>query len=172
MARYRGTYTTAANYELLKAGPFDARQLVETKADLINPATWRQSNGDIWIYVGMMVAVAADENPNNNGVYVLKNKAYTVESSWEKQATEQDIQNLQQQIDNLEVTSGSLDITLNSKQELPTTGDLNTTYYIQEDSSIYRWDAQLETYVQYGGGSAPDLDNITLIHGGNANVTN
>lgn len=40
MARYRGNFTVAANYEPLKAAPFDARALVETKADLTAATTW------------------------------------------------------------------------------------------------------------------------------------
>jgi hypothetical protein len=41
MSRYKGLFQVPANYEPLIRGPFDARELVETKADLINPATWQ-----------------------------------------------------------------------------------------------------------------------------------
>jgi hypothetical protein len=53
MARYRGSFTVAASYEPLTASPFDARELVETKADLTAASTWQQPNGDLWIYDGM-----------------------------------------------------------------------------------------------------------------------
>lgn len=68
MARYRGTFSVAASYEPLTASPFDARELVDYKSDLIDPATWEQENGDIWIYTGMIVSVANDTD-ENNGVY-------------------------------------------------------------------------------------------------------
>lgn len=173
MARYRGTFTAAANYEPLKAAPFDARQLVETKADLINPATWRQSNGDIWVYMGMMVAVASDADPKNNGIYILKGKNYTLEESWERQATASEIASLQQQIDDIEISGGgSLDVVVETESDLPEIGNTNTTYYVKENSSILRWDDETKTYQPFGGtGEIPDLD-INLIYGGNANGTN
>ena len=67
MARYKGTFTVAANYEPLIAAPFDARSLVETRSDLINPATWVRSDGGYWTYVGMVVSVSADIELSNKG---------------------------------------------------------------------------------------------------------
>ena len=170
MARYRRTFTAAANYEPLKAAPFDARTLVETKSDLINPAIWKQINGDIWTYVGMIVVVATDVNADNNGLYVLKDKDYTNIDNWVKYATQDDIASLQEQIDNIEVSGGgSLDVEVATEADLPSEGDTNTTYYVRENSSIQRWDAENQEYDSYGG--TADLD-ITIIHGGDSNGTN
>ena len=171
MARYRGTFTAAANYEPLKAAPFDARQLVETKSDLINPSTWQQLNGDIWTYIGMMVVVSSDVNSNNNGLYILKDKDYTIISNWEKQATNKEISALQAQIDELEVSGGgSLDVEVEMEADLPENGNSNTTYYVRENNTIWRWQEETQSYVSFGGSSA-DLD-INIIHGGDANGNN
>lgn len=172
MARYKGTYTAAANYEPLKAAPFDARQLVESKADLISASTWQQSNGDIWIYQGMIVAVSSDVNADNNGLYILSNSNYTLEASWTKMADVKSIEELQAQIDNLEVSGGgSLDVTVNAETDLPEVGDSNTTYYVLDNNSIYRWQEETQSYISFGGGTA-DFEDINIIHGGNANGTN
>ena len=169
MARYKGTFTAAANYEPLKAAPFDARQLVETKSDLTNPSTWQQVNGDIWTYVGMMVVVATDVNTDNNGLYILRDKDYTNIGNWEKQATNKEITSLQKQIDEIEVSGGgSLDIEVATEADLPEIGNSNTTYYVLENNSIYRWQEETKSYVSFGGKASADLD-INIIYGGNAN---
>lgn len=94
MGRYRGTFTVAANYEPLKAAPFDARELVNTKADLINPVTWQQINGDVWIYEGMAVRVKEE-----HAIYILKNPiSYFEESSWVKVANYTDIEEINKKI--------------------------------------------------------------------------
>lgn len=147
--------------------------LVDTKADLVNPATWRQLNGDIWVYQGMIVAVAADSDPNNNGIYVLMGSNYTLETSWEKQATNKDITSLQQQIDDLELSGNSFDVEVDFETDLPLIGDTNTTYYVKETSQILRWDEDTNSYQIFGGtDEVPDLDKINLIFGGNAHGTN
>lgn len=166
MAREKGIFQVSANYEPLKAAPFDARSLVESKADLLAAKTW-VINGIAWVYAGMMVAVSRDIDPNNNGIYVLTDAQHWDQiESWRKQADILDIQNLQAQIDALEMGAGSLDIEVDSELDLPDQGDENTTYYVKDNASIQRWDAETESYVAYGG-SGTDLD-IQLINGGNA----
>ena len=170
MARYKGIFKASANYEPQVAAPFDARMLVEAKADLTAAETWQQGNGASWAYAGMMVAVAADQNAKNNGVYLLLANDYSVEANWRKCADIADIENLQDQINNLEISGGgSLDVEVDSESELPETGDENTTYYVKNDKSIQRWDEETQDYISYGG--APAMD-INIIHGGNAHGTN
>lgn len=87
MARYKGTFTAVANYEPLVGGPFDARELVNTKADLIAAKTWQQPNGDLWIYEGMKVVVK-----DEHAIYILLNPiSYFLESSWLRSANTEDI---------------------------------------------------------------------------------
>lgn len=174
MARYRGTFTVAASYEPQTATPFDARELVDYKSDLIDPTTWEQENGDIWIYTGMIVSVANDTD-ENNGVYQLRDSVnYTLEESWHKLADSDAIAYLQEQIDTLknseEDNAGSnADIEVGSKTDLPAVGMSGVTYFVRDTKTIYRWNAETKTYDGYGGGSA-DLDNIQMIYGGDSNV--
>lgn len=85
MGRERGTFQNPANYEPLIAAPFDARALVETKADLILASTWTTPQGEMWIYNGMITVVYNDAE--NNGLYILFDRsAYDKESSWIKTA--------------------------------------------------------------------------------------
>lgn len=169
MARFKGTFSVAANYEPLIAAPFDARQLVETKSDLTNPQTWVRANDDYWTYVGMMVVVSQDIDDNNNGLYILTAEDFTQPDNWRKCADERDIARLQEEIDNLEVSGeGSLDLDVDLEIDLPATGDINTTYYVKENNSIQRWDENTNAYVKFGGGGEiPDLE-INLIFGGKA----
>lgn len=175
MARFKGTFEVPANYEPQKAAPFDARQLVESKSDLFLARTWQDTNGDMWIYTGMIVSVATDIEASYNGVYRLVDAAkYDQETGWQKladdeaiAAIQEEIKDLQEQIENIEVSGGgSSDIEVETEADLPEVGDENTTYYVKENSSIQRWDAEEGNYDIYGG--AADL-NINFINGGNAN---
>lgn len=170
MARYRGNFTVAANYEPLKAAPFDARALVETKADLTAATTWQQSDGGLWIYSGMIVSVNSDVNAENNGAYVLLDaENYTLEDSWRKLADTKSIADLQEQINEIEVGAGAgQDVEVETEADLPSPGADGVTYYVIENQSIYRWQKETQSYVSFGGGAAPELD-IQIINGGNAN---
>ena len=171
MARDRGTFTAAANYEPLKAAPFDARQLVDTKIDLISPDTWQQINGDTWVYVGMLVTVARDSDVNNNGTYRLIQLPYTDINNWIRQADNIDIQHLQAQIDDIEIVEGGTGIEVEEIIDLPKVGMTGATYYVKENSGIYRWNEKTQSYDSYGGvGEIPEL-NIKIIYGGNAHGT-
>ena len=71
MSRNTGTFNFAANFEGLLKAPIDARQLVETLADLTGATTWNAS-GNVWLYDGAIVSVSNDLDPQNNGIYFLK----------------------------------------------------------------------------------------------------
>jgi hypothetical protein len=76
-----------------------------------------------------------------------------------------------EKIENIEISAGGADVEVDTENDLPQPGAENTTYYVKENSSIYRWDAKTQTYISYGGtGEIPEL-NINIIHGGNANGT-
>jgi hypothetical protein len=85
MSRNKGTFNFAANFEVLTKAPLDARLVVSTKADLINPTVWQDINSNIWIYKGITVSVTSDPNPSLNGLYFLIDEAlYTDYTSWVK----------------------------------------------------------------------------------------
>ena len=114
----------------------------------------------------MVVSVASDVNPANNGVYMLIDADFTIASNWQKMASVEEIAYLQEQIDNLEISGGSLDVEVETEESLPEEGDENATYFVKENLSIQRWDDETGTYISYGG--APELD-INIINGGNSN---
>lgn len=106
MAREKGIFHISANYEPLKAAPFDARALVQTKGDLLASETW-VVNGIAWIYKGMQVTVSNDTDVTNNGIYVLVDPTqYQLETSWMKIADLNNIKDLQNQINELKAGLG------------------------------------------------------------------
>lgn len=87
MARERGTFNFSASLEIKKEGALDARQVVQTKAELILPETWIDEDSKVWLYKGLITAVVADTE-DNNGIYFLKDKdTYTNADSWAKVAS-------------------------------------------------------------------------------------
>ena len=170
MAREKGMFQVAASYEPLKAAPFDARMKAECKADLVKPETWRLANGEIWLFDGLIVAVATDVNPLNNGLYMLLSAAnYTQESSWMKFANQEDVKALEEQIKNIEIPDDfNEDVEVETEADLPEVGEENVTYFVKENLSIQRWDSDDQAYDIYGGQGSSDIQ-INLIHGGNSN---
>jgi hypothetical protein len=86
MSRNRGTFPFSANFEGNIRGPIDAKMLVSSQSDLINPSTWINS-GLEWTYVGMPVSVSSDPDAANNGMYVLNGSDYTNITNWIKLGT-------------------------------------------------------------------------------------
>lgn len=81
--RPNGLLSISANFEPQIAAPFDARQYVPSKVDLISENTWLANDNNLYIYVGMMVSVSQDADPTLNGVYVLLDVPnYTNFNSW------------------------------------------------------------------------------------------
>ena len=71
MARTSGSLGVSFNFEPQIAGPFDARAIVPTKADLTGSGNWTALDGSDYVYNGMTVTVAEDSTTSNNGIYVL-----------------------------------------------------------------------------------------------------
>lgn len=64
-------------YQFTGRGPFDAKMLVSTYADLLNPNTWANDVGSICAYNGMITAVWKDSDTNLNGVYLFHDPKVT-----------------------------------------------------------------------------------------------
>ncbi len=80
MGRDRGTFVMPGNTELKQEAPYDARLVVERYSDLTNPETWKDENGRVWLYDGMVVSVLES---SSRGLYILTDKTkYTSSSSW------------------------------------------------------------------------------------------
>ena len=87
MSRTNGLLPISANFEPQVAGPFDARMICDTKADLLLATTWEANDGGHYAYVGMLVTVYGDTTPANNGVYRLAALPYTSAGNWEQLGT-------------------------------------------------------------------------------------
>lgn len=165
MAREKGIFQVSANYEPLKAAPFDARTLVAFKSDLTTEVTW-VNDGIAWVYAGMLVVVHKDPDIRNNGLYILQSaEKYTDEESWLKLADITLIDELEKRIDNIEITGS--DIEVESFDQLPAEGRSGATYYIKDTHDIYRWDSAIKSYINYSGLQTEDT---IIIYGGDSNV--
>lgn len=70
MARNKGTFQFAANFEVKAAEALDPRIVVATKSELINKETWPSDGDTLYLYEGLLVSVA-DEGK----IYMLTNVA-------------------------------------------------------------------------------------------------
>ena len=85
--RNKGTFNFGANLEVKKDAPLDARTLVSEYADLVKAETWTDSDGNTWLYVGMLVV--CQDKPGK--LYQLVAKDYTKESSWKEIGADVDL---------------------------------------------------------------------------------
>lgn len=77
MARNKGTFAFAANFEVKAQEALDPRVVVDSKADLINKETWPYDGETIYLYNGLIVAVVADKS-----MYMLIDKTKVLESDY------------------------------------------------------------------------------------------
>ena len=100
--REKGIFKMAGNYEPQIAAPLDARNAVESKADLTNPATWQNTSGAVYLYDGLLVAVTNDSTVENNGIYKLVDADnYTQEASWVRMLDTVDLDDVNEDITGL-----------------------------------------------------------------------
>lgn len=77
MARNKGTFKFAANFEVKAQEALDPRVVVDSKADLINKETWPYDGETIYLYNGLIVAVVADKS-----MYMLVDKTKVTQSDY------------------------------------------------------------------------------------------
>ena len=77
MARNKGTFTFAANFQVKAAEALDPRVVVENKAELINKETWPYDGETLYLYNGLIVAVSADKS-----LYMLVDKTKALEGDY------------------------------------------------------------------------------------------
>lgn len=77
MARNKGTFTFAANFQVKAAEALDPRVVVENKAELINKETWPYDGETLYLYNGLIVAVSADQS-----LYMLVDKTKALEGDY------------------------------------------------------------------------------------------
>ena len=100
MALLDGSILLGSQYAYEGRGPFDAKMLVSTYADLLLAETWQDKDGASLAYNGMLVAVWRDSDVDNNGVYFLHNGSknnkgldVTDAKNWHKLASLADLEN-------------------------------------------------------------------------------
>lgn len=80
MARERGTFNFSANLEVKKQAPLDARQTYVDYIELIQEATWKDSDNKVWLFKGLTVPVHYN---GEHALFMLTNPDnYTSTSSW------------------------------------------------------------------------------------------
>ena len=114
MARNKGIFTFAANFQVKAAEALDPRVVVENKAELINKETWPYDGETLYLYNGLIVAVSADKS-----LYMLVDKTKALEgdySGWKQldaaAATSTEV------IDNLSSTSTTAALSANQGKVL------------------------------------------------------
>lgn len=80
MARERGIFNFSANLEVKKQAPLDARQTYIDYNELIQEATWKDSDNKVWLFKGLTVPV---NYKGEHALFMLTNPDnYTSTSSW------------------------------------------------------------------------------------------
>ena len=181
MARNKGTFTFAANFQVKAAEALDPRVVVENKAELINKETWPYDGETLYLYNGLIVAVSADKS-----LYMLVDKSKALEtdySGWKQldaaAATSTEV------IDNLNSTSTTAALSANQGKllgervtsleskvtaiftfkgtkatvaELPEDAQVGDVWHVTENDGEYVWDsAEWELL-----GLSVDLSNYAL----------
>lgn len=160
MPRIPGQVAISVSYEVQAQRPFDARMLVDTKADLYDLYNWSP-----FFYQGMIVSVANDTTADNNGVYILKDSTVTnntfKDDAWVKLFDETSfdtvVANLEEDLQNY------VDTQLNqyskmSIGELPEIGDSQTIYFRELDDNWEEYIWHNDQFVMIGS-NAGDFSN-------------
>lgn len=165
MARNKGTFSYAANYEVKVQAALDPRIVVETKAELILKDTWPYDGDTIYLYKGLVVSVQEE-----NALYMLIDMSKITEpdySGWLRI----DAGNAEQVevVDNLE--SDASDKALSAKQGkvlMGKIGDIETKI-----STIYTPKGSKETYAELPLDAEPgDVWDVKEAYGGYPAGTN
>lgn len=165
MARNKGTFQFAANFEVKLQGALDPRILVDNKSELINKETWPYDGDTIYVYNGLLVAVAADK-----AIYMLVDKDKILEadySGWKQMdvAAAQTVEI----IDNLSSSSTTAALSANQGRVL---GQRVTTLE-GKLSSVYSYKGSKATYAELpSNAAAGDVWNVEEAHDNHPAGTN
>ena len=165
MARNKGTFQFAANFEVKAAAALDPRVAVATKAELIAKETWPYDGDTIYLYKGILVSVQEE-----NAVYMLVDTAKILStdySGWLRV----DAGNAEQVeiVDNL--TSDATDKALSAKQGKVLMGEIDGVK--AKLVKIYTYKGSKDTYAELPSDAvAGDVWNVVEAHEGHPAGTN
>ena len=158
MARNKGTFQFAANFEVKLQGALDPRVLVDNKAELINKETWPYDGDTIYVYNGLLVAVAADK-----AIYMLvdKDKILSADYSGWKQMDVSASQTVEI-IDSLTSQSTTAALSANQGKVL----DDKISALQTKLSSVYSYKGSVATYAELPKDAvAGDVYNVEAAYG-------
>ena len=166
MARNKGTFSYAANYEVKMQAALDPRVVVEKKNELVNKETWPYDGDTIYLYKGLLVSVEEERS-----VYMLIDVSKALSSDYSGWLRV-DAGNAEQVevVDNL--TSDDTNKALSAKQGKVLMGEI--TGVKSKLSSIYKYKGtvtkveDLKTIVAEAG----DVYNVTNAYEGHPAGTN
>ena len=165
MARSKGTFQFAANFEVKAAAALDPRVAVATKAELILKETWPYDGDTIYLYKGIVVSVA-----DENALYMLidTDKILSTDYSGWKRVDAGDTQ-LIEVVDNL--TSDDADKALSAKQGKVLMREINGVK--AKLSNIYTYKGSKDKYAELPTDAvAGDVWNVAEAHNGHPAGTN
>lgn len=187
---FDGVFMLDSQYAYANRGPFDAKMLVETFDDLIEPATWTDRNGNILAYRGMIVAVrkGSATYPDSTGVYFFNDgqtkKSVTAEEiadaeRWKKLCSLSDVSDFADRLTAIESELVSIDERLTAleseekvhtygyKDGFPAEGVPGHMYVAADLKRTYVY-VEGTGYVLVGAGFEENEDGDLLINGGTA----
>lgn len=158
-------------------GPFDAKSLVKTYADLLAEQTWKSKAGNIIAYNGMLVAVWLNtDDITKNGIYYLHDSTVintfkapdvTKEENWHKLV---EIDDLTSKLSAIDTRIAALEedsdvITYGYRKDFPEVGEANKIYIAADEKKTYVWFN--DNYLPVGGS---DYEEPTIIFGGDSGI--
>ena len=127
-----GQLALPTNLEVQISAPLDDRSVVEYYSDLISEETWTASDGQVYVYPGMLVTVFKDPNSDLNGVYELLDYNYGSYDNWNRiggvnqetfERLSNEVFNLQQDVNSMvKITQIGNGLTIDSSGVLSATG--------------------------------------------------
>ena len=165
MARNKGTFQFAANFEVKAAAALDPRVVVATKAELVAKETWPYDGDTVYLYKGILVAVQEE-----NAIYMLTDTSKILSSDYSGWLRV-DAGNAEQVevVDNL--TSDDTNKALSAKQGKVLMGEI--TGVKNKISSIYKYKGTVTNYADLPeNAEAGDVYNVTNAHEGHPGGTN
>lgn len=165
MARNKGQFQFAANFEVKAAAALDPRVAVATKAELIAKETWPYDGDTIYLYKGILVSVQEE-----NAVYMLTDTAKILStdySGWLRV----DAGNAEQVevVDNL--TSDATDKALSAKQGKVLMGEIDGVK--AKLVNVYTYKGSKATYAELPtDATAGDVWNVAEAYNGHSAGTN
>lgn len=162
MARNKGTFGFAANFEVKAQEALDPRVVVDSKADLINKETWPYDGETIYLYNGLIVAVVADKS-----MYMLidKTKVLKADYSGWKQLDVSAAQTVEI-IDNL--TSQSTTAALSANQGRILDGKI--TDLQSKLTAIFTYKGTKATYEELEAVESPTVGDVYNVEAAHNNV--